>query len=64
MKLLWFHLMPYPDLPDDFQEKHDSVWIDIDSRLHSAIACWPSGSRNMARTTWIRAVLALRRPSP
>jgi alkanesulfonate monooxygenase SsuD/methylene tetrahydromethanopterin reductase-like flavin-dependent oxidoreductase (luciferase family) len=33
MKLLWFHLMPYPDLPEDFREKHDSVWIDIDSRL-------------------------------
>ncbi len=37
MKLLWFHLMPYPDLPDDFQEKHDSVWIDIDSRLQDPV---------------------------
>jgi alkanesulfonate monooxygenase SsuD/methylene tetrahydromethanopterin reductase-like flavin-dependent oxidoreductase (luciferase family) len=35
MKLLWFHLMPYPDLPDDFCEQHDSVWIDIDSRLQN-----------------------------
>jgi alkanesulfonate monooxygenase SsuD/methylene tetrahydromethanopterin reductase-like flavin-dependent oxidoreductase (luciferase family) len=33
MKLLWFHLMPYTDLPDDFREKHPSVWVDIDSRL-------------------------------
>ena len=33
MKLLWFHLMPYPDLPEDFVEKHDSVWVDVDSRL-------------------------------
>ncbi len=33
MKLLWFHLMPYTDLPDDFTKKHPSVWVDIDSRL-------------------------------
>lgn len=33
MKLLWFHLMPYTDLPDDFKERHPSVWVDIDSRL-------------------------------
>ena len=33
MKLLWFHLMPYTRLPDDFAERHDSVWVDIDSKL-------------------------------
>ena len=33
MRLLWFHLMPYTELPDDFKEKHPSVWVDIDSRL-------------------------------
>ena len=33
MKLCWFHLMPYTDLPEDFREKHASVWVDIDSRL-------------------------------
>jgi len=33
VKLLWFHLMPYTDLPEDFTEKHPSVWVDIDSRL-------------------------------
>jgi hypothetical protein len=33
MKLLWFHLMPYTDLPEDFRDKHPSVWVDIDSRL-------------------------------
>ncbi len=33
MKILWFHLMPYTDLPDDFKKKHPSVWVDIDSRL-------------------------------
>jgi alkanesulfonate monooxygenase SsuD/methylene tetrahydromethanopterin reductase-like flavin-dependent oxidoreductase (luciferase family) len=33
MKLLWFHLMPYTDLPDDFKERHPSVWVDIDPGL-------------------------------
>ena len=33
MKLLWFHLMPYTDLPDDFAETNECVWVDIDSRL-------------------------------
>ncbi|MEE2703630.1 MAG: LLM class flavin-dependent oxidoreductase [Myxococcota bacterium] len=33
MKLLWFHLMPYTELPDDFTEKHESVWVDISAEL-------------------------------
>jgi alkanesulfonate monooxygenase SsuD/methylene tetrahydromethanopterin reductase-like flavin-dependent oxidoreductase (luciferase family) len=33
VRLLWFHLMPYTELPEDFREKHDGVWVDIDSRL-------------------------------
>ncbi len=33
MKLLWFHLMPYTELPDDFRDKHRSVWVDIHSSL-------------------------------
>ncbi len=33
MKLLWFHLMPYTELPDDFRKKHPSVWVDINSSL-------------------------------
>ncbi len=33
MKFVWFNLMPWPDLPDDFREKHRSVWVDIDSKL-------------------------------
>ena len=36
MKLCWFHLMPYTDLPEDFKDKHPSVWVDIDSRLFDA----------------------------
>jgi len=33
MKLCWFHLMPYTDLPEDFARRHSSVWIDIDPAL-------------------------------
>ena len=33
MNLLWFHLMPYTELPDDFRDKHPSVWVDIHSSL-------------------------------
>ena len=33
MKHLWFHLMPYTELPDDFREQNPSVWVDIHSRL-------------------------------
>jgi hypothetical protein len=33
MKLLWFHLMPYTDLPDDFTTRQESVWVTIDSKL-------------------------------
>ena len=36
MKLCWFHLMPYTDLPEDFTAKHPSVWVDIDSALFDA----------------------------
>ncbi|MDQ2804389.1 MAG: LLM class flavin-dependent oxidoreductase [Pseudomonadota bacterium] len=33
MKLMWFHLMPYTELPDNFRDKHPSVWVDIHSSL-------------------------------
>jgi len=33
MKLMWFHLMPYTELPEDFREKNPSVWVDIHSSL-------------------------------
>ncbi len=32
MKNLWFHLMPYKDLPDDFRDIHPSFWVDINSK--------------------------------
>ena len=33
MKVLWFHLMPYTELPDDFRKNNHSVWVDIDAKL-------------------------------
>ena len=33
MKLMWFHLMPYTELPEDFRDANPSVWIDIHSSL-------------------------------
>lgn len=34
MKTAFFHLMPYPELPDDFPEAHRSVWVEIDPGLY------------------------------
>jgi hypothetical protein len=34
MKINWFHLMPYPYLPDDFKQKYRSVWVDVPSHLY------------------------------
>ena len=31
MKLMWFHLMPYTELPVDFRDANPSVWVDIHS---------------------------------
>ena len=33
MKSIFFHLMPYPELPEDFPQAHRSVWVDIDPKL-------------------------------
>jgi alkanesulfonate monooxygenase SsuD/methylene tetrahydromethanopterin reductase-like flavin-dependent oxidoreductase (luciferase family) len=37
VKFHWFHLMPWPHLPDDFQEKHRSVWVDVDYNLFDPV---------------------------
>ncbi len=33
MKVLFFHLMPYGALPENFSDNYNSVWVDIDSDL-------------------------------
>ena len=47
MKLMWFHLMPYTELPDDFREKHPSVWVDIHSSLFD-----PRARTTCTTTSW------------
>ena len=37
MKTIWFHLMPYPELPEDFTDEHRSVWVDIDPGLFDPV---------------------------
>src|ERR671935_2947801 len=29
MKFHFFHLMPYPRLPDDFRQRYHGVWVDL-----------------------------------
>ena len=33
MKLCFFHLMPYQYLPEDFEKKYHSVWVDVPNEL-------------------------------
>jgi alkanesulfonate monooxygenase SsuD/methylene tetrahydromethanopterin reductase-like flavin-dependent oxidoreductase (luciferase family) len=37
MRFCWFHLMPYPDFPADFKQKHNSVWVDVDPKLFDPV---------------------------
>src|SRR5579859_7446662 len=37
LKFTWFNLMPWPYLPDDFREKHRSVWVDIPNTLYDPV---------------------------
>jgi alkanesulfonate monooxygenase SsuD/methylene tetrahydromethanopterin reductase-like flavin-dependent oxidoreductase (luciferase family) len=34
MKVCFFHLMPYRHLPDDFERRYRSVWVDVPHELH------------------------------
>ena len=38
MRVHWFHLMPYQDLPSDFSERCHSVWVDPPSELYDPVA--------------------------
>ncbi|MCC6381354.1 MAG: LLM class flavin-dependent oxidoreductase [Dehalococcoidia bacterium] len=37
MKFHWFHLMPWPYLPDDFTLRYRSVWVDPDYALYDPV---------------------------
>ena len=38
MRIHWFHLMPYQDLPPDCSSRYHSVWVDPPSELYDAAA--------------------------
>jgi alkanesulfonate monooxygenase SsuD/methylene tetrahydromethanopterin reductase-like flavin-dependent oxidoreductase (luciferase family) len=37
MKLHWFHLAPWQNLPSDFTERYRSVWVDVPSELYDPV---------------------------
>ena len=41
MKICFFHLMPYRFLPEDFERKYRSVWVDVPHHLHEAFVLPP-----------------------
>ncbi len=34
MKFYFFHLMPWPHLPDDFDEKYTSSWVTLPNEIY------------------------------
>ncbi len=36
MKFIYVNIMPYRDLPEDFVQNHESVWVTIPSELYDA----------------------------
>lgn len=36
MRFLWFHLMPYQDLPNNFKKEHASIWVTPDPKMFDA----------------------------
>jgi alkanesulfonate monooxygenase SsuD/methylene tetrahydromethanopterin reductase-like flavin-dependent oxidoreductase (luciferase family) len=37
VKFVWFNLMPWPNLPDDFRQEYRSVWVDIPNELYDPL---------------------------
>jgi alkanesulfonate monooxygenase SsuD/methylene tetrahydromethanopterin reductase-like flavin-dependent oxidoreductase (luciferase family) len=37
MRFIWFNLMPWPYLPENFREEYRSVWVDIPSSLYDPV---------------------------
>jgi hypothetical protein len=37
MKFYFFHLMPWPYLPDDFDQKYDSAWVWLPNTLYDPV---------------------------
>jgi len=56
VKFTWFNLMPWPYLPDDFREKHRSVWVDISSSLFDPIKANTVYHENMDQHEYAESV--------
>src|SRR4051794_32463446 len=37
MKFFFFHLMPWPHLPKDFEQKYDSAWVWLPNSLYDPV---------------------------
>src|SRR3984893_5535460 len=37
MKFFFFHLMPWPYLPDDFDKTYDSAWVWLSNSLYDPV---------------------------
>jgi alkanesulfonate monooxygenase SsuD/methylene tetrahydromethanopterin reductase-like flavin-dependent oxidoreductase (luciferase family) len=37
MKLHWFHLAPWQNMPPDFNQQYRSVWVDVPSHLYDPV---------------------------
>ena len=37
MEFYFFHLMPWPHLPPDFNEKYDSAWVTLPNSLYDPV---------------------------
>ena len=37
MQFVCFHLMPWPHLPADFEQRHESAWLDLPNSLYDPV---------------------------
>ena len=37
MKVNFFHLMPYQELPEDFSERYRSAWVDLPNKMYDPV---------------------------
>ena len=48
MKVSYFHLMPYQDLPRDFESRYHSAWVDLPNEHFDSA----KGATVLSKTTW------------
>ena len=50
MRVFVFHLMPWPYLPPDFSETHDTAWVVCENDLYDPERGWYSGLYEATQT--------------